>query len=264
MSFGTGEASQVLGQMTAYAMLVLGTQYRTHTFSVFIVKDRARLLRWDRGGAVVTESFPYNDESYLFDFFFRYNHAGPAVRGHDTTVRKATDGELRHAKAKVVEFENENRLLTVSVLQKDYVILAPCAQAEIPVGRWTRTSVAYDCQSNKPVFFKDSWRVSHPEVTPEGDIYEMLRKENVPNVPHCLDHEDVGSETYHSTRTHEFVRFTNKPASKTITHYRHYRLVLDTVGRELTSFTSSKELVTAIHDSLVGKYIVPYRRITVF
>jgi hypothetical protein len=45
MSLGTGKASQVLGQMTAYAMLIMGTQYRTHTFSVLIVNDIARLLR---------------------------------------------------------------------------------------------------------------------------------------------------------------------------------------------------------------------------
>ena len=92
----------------------------------------------------------------------------------------------------------------------------------------------------------------------------MLWESNVPNVPGCLAHGDVGNETYHSTWTHKFVRLTNKPASKTITHYRHYHLVLDTVGRELTSFTSSKELVSAIHALLIGKYINSYQQITVF
>jgi hypothetical protein len=45
-----------LGQITAYATSILSTQYRTHTFMVFIVKDYAMFLRWDRSGAVVTRA----------------------------------------------------------------------------------------------------------------------------------------------------------------------------------------------------------------
>lgn len=259
-----GPASTVLGQMTAYATMILSTQYRTHVFSVLIVKGMARLLRWDRGGAVVTESFPYNDKSYLFDFLFRYNHADLDNRGHDNTVRDSTEQEAQDAQTAIDEWKQEGRLLTVTIQNQPYVIRPPCAQPDIPVGRWTRTSVAYHCETKKRVFFKDSWRVSHPDVTAEGDIYTMLRNSKVTNVPGCLAHGDVGNETYHSTRTHGFVSFTKKPASKSITHYRHYRLVLDTVGRELTSFKSSKELVSAINASLIGKYIVSFRRITVF
>jgi hypothetical protein len=180
------------------------------------------------------------------------------------TIRDSTNSEWEDAQTTVYKLKDVERLLTVSMLQQDYVIYAPCVQPEIPVGRWTRTLVAYDCQEKRRVFFKDSWWVSHPDVTPEGDIYFILQESNVPNVPGCVAHGDVGNETYHSTWTHKFVRFTNRPASKTITHYRHYCLVLDTVGRELTSFTSSKELVSAIHASLIGKYINSYRRITVF
>ena len=44
-----------LGQITAYATSILSAQYRMHTFIVFIVKDYARLLQWDYGGAVVTK-----------------------------------------------------------------------------------------------------------------------------------------------------------------------------------------------------------------
>jgi len=126
MSLGTGKASQVLGQMTAYAMLILGTQYRTHTFTVLIVKDIARLIRWDRGGAVVTESFPYNDQPYLLNFLFRYNHADLGKCGHDVTVRDSTDTERQDAQTTVDELKDVKRLVTVSMLQQDYVICAPC------------------------------------------------------------------------------------------------------------------------------------------
>jgi len=55
MKMVEGPVSKVAGQITAYATLLLGNQYRTHTFLVLIVKDFARLLRWDCGGAVVTD-----------------------------------------------------------------------------------------------------------------------------------------------------------------------------------------------------------------
>jgi len=93
LSLGTGKASQVLGQMTAYAMLIMGTQYHIYTFSVLIVKDIARLLRWNCSGAVVTKPFPYNDELYLFNFLFHYHHAGPNKCGHNMTICNSTNTE---------------------------------------------------------------------------------------------------------------------------------------------------------------------------
>ena len=39
-----------LGQITSYAAAQLGTQFQTHAFSVFILRDTARILQWDRSG----------------------------------------------------------------------------------------------------------------------------------------------------------------------------------------------------------------------
>jgi hypothetical protein len=44
MEMVEGLVSEVAGQITAYATLLLGNQYHTHTFLVLIVKDFARLL----------------------------------------------------------------------------------------------------------------------------------------------------------------------------------------------------------------------------
>jgi hypothetical protein len=54
MEMVKGPVSKVAGQITAYAMLLLGNQYCTYTFLMLIVKDFARLLQWDCGGAVIT------------------------------------------------------------------------------------------------------------------------------------------------------------------------------------------------------------------
>ena len=117
-------------------------------------------------------------------------------------------------------------------------------------------SVSYDLQKKQRVFLKDSWQVIHKDIIPEGDIYAMLQLHRVCNVPHCLNCGDVGDKTYHTTQTREFTGYTHKKhESKIITH-QHYCLVLDTVGRELWKFKRSKDMVWAIHASLIGKYII--------
>ncbi len=66
-------ARDTLGQISSYAAAQLSAQFRTHIFSVLIVRDTARLLRWDRTGTIVTEAIEYNKCSFLADFFSRYS-----------------------------------------------------------------------------------------------------------------------------------------------------------------------------------------------
>ncbi|KAG2048865.1 hypothetical protein BDR06DRAFT_894752, partial [Suillus hirtellus] len=68
----TENSMDTLGQITSYAAAQLGAQYRSHAFSVLIVCDRARIIRWDREGAIVTSAIKYNTEPHLADFFQRY------------------------------------------------------------------------------------------------------------------------------------------------------------------------------------------------
>ena len=79
-------AQRVLGQMCAYAAAQLGMAFRTHCFSVFITGNTARLIRWDRAGAVVSKSFNYIKESGLAEFFKRYDLLPQALRGWDQTA----------------------------------------------------------------------------------------------------------------------------------------------------------------------------------
>jgi hypothetical protein len=89
----TGAGCLVAGQITAYATLTLSAQYRTHVFLVLIIKNIARLIRWDRGGAIVTAPIHYDNEPFLLDFLIRYGNANREARGHDVTVDTPTDDE---------------------------------------------------------------------------------------------------------------------------------------------------------------------------
>ena len=255
----TNLGHQVAGQITAYATSILSAQYRTHTFLVLIFKSSARILRWDRGGAVVTAPIYFNEDPHLLDFFIRYDNATQASRGHDLTVSLPTQSEELDAR-KLADLTDAESLLCISIPNQDcpqesnrFIIPAPFARPDIPAGRWTRTSIAYNVRRNQSVLLKDSWRVMLEDITPEGEVYAKLRLHSVPNIPHCSHFTNVGDNTYHTSRTHEFVDKYGQHVSKQIVPHRHYRLVLDTIGQKLQDFKCSKEVVKAVHAALLGE-----------
>jgi len=81
------------GQITAYATLVLSSQYCMHAFSILISKDVARLICWDHAGAIITTPIYYDRDPQLYDFLIHYNNASPQIRGYDTTIIKANVDE---------------------------------------------------------------------------------------------------------------------------------------------------------------------------
>jgi hypothetical protein len=81
------EAKLVRGQLASYAATQAGRQFRVHIFSVLVCGIYARLFRWDRAGAIVTQRFNYTTQPhFLAGFFWRYHRLGPCDRGYDTSV----------------------------------------------------------------------------------------------------------------------------------------------------------------------------------
>ena len=78
-------ARQTLGQVACYATAHLAAQFRTHTFSILLFRETARLMRWDRAGVIVTERIPL-DNPALKQFFWRFNNSDATGRGYDSTV----------------------------------------------------------------------------------------------------------------------------------------------------------------------------------
>jgi hypothetical protein len=259
-----GKASDTAGQVTSYATMVLSSQYRTHAFSVLIIRDYARLIRWDRGGAIVTEPIYYVEESLLFEFLIRYDRANREIRGHDPTVGSPTTQEVQAART-IEGLDKAKSFLVVTIEDpkagepRRFVIGGPSAQPEIPAGRWTRASIAYDVTRKTRVLLKDSWRVLLEGIEPEGDVYKNLSSQSVPSIAVCSLAGDVNN---HKSRTHEFTKmyWQHHSAPQFIPH-RHYRMVLDTIGRVLRDFKHSKDLISAMYASLLGKLAKIMRRI---
>ncbi|KAF9514249.1 hypothetical protein BS47DRAFT_1295319, partial [Hydnum rufescens UP504] len=83
------------GQLAFYAAGQMTTQFRTHLFSGLLCHTRARFIRWDRAGAIVTKSFNYvENPRLLIEFFWNYTRLPSDKRGYDSTVSAATDAAL--------------------------------------------------------------------------------------------------------------------------------------------------------------------------
>ena len=76
-----------LGQNAHYAHTIQTRQFRTCVFSLSISGSKARILRWERSGVLVTEAFDYKaDPQILVDFVWRFVRAKDYQQGFDLTA----------------------------------------------------------------------------------------------------------------------------------------------------------------------------------
>lgn len=96
---------------------------------VLILGKSARLIQWDRGGAVITKCISFNESPYLLNFLIRYNNADAVVRGHDTTVGQPDPNDITSTKAIVSELTNTKSFLLVTIEYEQtphrYIICSP-------------------------------------------------------------------------------------------------------------------------------------------
>jgi hypothetical protein len=111
--------------------------------------------------------------------------------------------------------------------------------------------LAYDMETRAIVFLKDYWRAEGMEK--EGDIYSLLELNNVPNIPPFGKGNDVRKQATVTGALKAELKTTWARPSKEMVSLRHYRMSLDVVARPLTSFRSSREIVSAIADAMEGR-----------
>ncbi|KAF8488574.1 kinase-like domain-containing protein, partial [Russula emetica] len=194
-------------------------------------------------GTVVVQSSPepiyYNSQPHLFDLLVRYGIADSEVRGHDSTVHSSsTPEEIALARAIVPELKDVESFLVLTIpddsdrpSERRYIISSPEPRPDIPVGRWTRSLFALDVKERRRVLVKDSWRVLLKDIKPEGELYDLLHRGKVDNIPSCLS--AVGNDMNYK-----------------LTPHRHYRIVLGTIGRKLEEFKCTREFVNAMYAAL--------------
>ena len=94
------EAKASLGQMVEYVSKIFRRQHRTHLFSLFIFRGQARVIRWDRAGAIVSTIIDFEEKpSLLYEVIWRYAHMSQTQRGFDPTAVLATKDEVSAMRA---------------------------------------------------------------------------------------------------------------------------------------------------------------------
>ena len=269
-------ARQTLGQVTRYATAHLASQFRTHVFSILLFTKSARLMRWDRAGLIVSEPIAL-DKPELAQFFWRFNNANAKDRGYDSTVTpfKFTKDFTKEFLFDQLQFAADLTEVKEKVKVEDvnfFEVSLPRTNNRYVIGkaiflgvaslasRATRSYKAWCLTTKKAVFLKDTWRIVSGSQRPEHDIYKKLADAKVQHIATVLDYSDMEG---HLTETGKYAEksWVCKIKLKPFRTLQHYRLVLQEIGRSLTSFKDIREVLAAMRDALQGRNIQLIRQI---
>ncbi|EED83785.1 predicted protein [Postia placenta Mad-698-R] len=90
------EAIKSRGQLSDYAMHLMRSQPRQFCFMVVVAGCYARIMRWDRSGAIVSEAFEFvEDPSTMVTFLYNYMTMTQEERGFDMSVVEASDDDKK-------------------------------------------------------------------------------------------------------------------------------------------------------------------------
>ncbi|KAI0273361.1 hypothetical protein BC834DRAFT_965905 [Gloeopeniophorella convolvens] len=261
-------ADDTCAQLISHASAHHHASPRAFSFSIGFFGSICRLFRWDRSGVVYSEPFLYrNEPEALLEFLWRFNFLSPADRGRDTTVLPVGEDDAERA---LVALKGHHGLeKTVKADLRKFLVrgdgadsndlryyIAPRASWSTDAlwGRGTFGYIAYDPRQDKLVYLKDFWREERPDILKEGDVYRELHAAHVRNIPALGCAGDVPAApgpalAVQRTRAQEFQAARRPGAVQPLVHYR---LVLDTVGRPLRCFESTRELCGAVRDAVVA------------
>lgn len=233
-------ARDTRGQIALYINSIQATQQRTRVFFFYIRANQCRLLCHARAGTRVTPPFDYTELPYLHQFFWRFTHALPEGRGHDTSFvqidAESQDPVAETARVKL-GISSTEPLFRILADGKDFYVSEPFTLTHLyPAGRGTRCFSAYDPVLKSVVLLKDTWRVTdYPE---EHLTYKELHEHDVEYIP-----EVVAAGTVEG-RFHKATMEGRK--------YVHYRIVLNVVGKPLYTATSSHQFIMALYCAFLG------------
>ncbi|OBZ74005.1 hypothetical protein A0H81_06517 [Grifola frondosa] len=101
------EARKSRGQLADYTRQILAHQHRQFFFMIIFIRDHARLVRWDRVGAIVSKPFNYvKSPNILGRFVYQYANMTAAQRGFDPTAILATAEEIEILRSYVESVTN--------------------------------------------------------------------------------------------------------------------------------------------------------------
>ncbi|KAK7041738.1 hypothetical protein VNI00_009027 [Paramarasmius palmivorus] len=244
----TDSARDTRDQLSTYAGAQLISQFRTHAFSVQLTRNHARLIRWDREGAVVTKKFCYHKEAHLIDFVWRYDRATHETRGHDPSVTEVRDVERARKVREALGMDKEARVWKFTVTDDEggkEVFTGGKMEfrgVASPSGRCTRGFFVLDSQ-DQIRYFKETWRILSDNLEPEGKVYGRLKKAGVAHIPDVVISGDAKG-AWQETQTRHYTTDANKDVQ--LRSHQHYFIVFAQIGTPIKDFKNSLQLVQGI------------------
>lgn len=178
----------------------------------------------------------------------------------------------------------------LAVGDQSFLVGRPIFDSPGLIGRGTRGFVAWHEQASRFVFMKDAWRPFYENMDTEGETLKKLNDAGVMNVPTLICHGHVEDQETLASNYCVFVDGRSNAERKAaaydakdrkgktkrkaddvehedhrrdderkprLRHYAHYRVVVKEICLPLTSFTTSKQLVSIIRDCIDGAFDIP-------
>lgn len=283
---------KIFSRITSLVERVFLYQHRTWYYVILILAHHARIIRFDSTCIFVTTKFNYKiSGAILTDFLCRFSHCDVNMRGHDPSAIRLEPGnpliaKMRHfARSEGTAEKPEDYVQQIFEASLDdswlwhklevhvrpeagqlrsldssqpqgpkrfFVVGKPCFYAGGVVGRGTRGYIAVEVDDNGElvgsyVYLKDTWRVDRPGRSQEGFTLAALNLRGVPFVPTLVCHGDL---PYPLTTSH--TRLVPYEEECRIKHDRHYRIVVNEIGKPLCQFQHSGQLVKALYNVVQG------------
>lgn len=270
-------AKRTRKRITSFTAAQFAHQHRNFAFSLLLCGSRARFVRWDYAGAIVTKHFDYHQDSRLLaEFFWRYGQLTSAQRGVDPTVFVATSEERDSFTASIHQWMADKSkrkspgmknatdpeytchkimMAGPNGASNEYLVQKPLSPPTSPVGRCTKAYIALDLATNKLVFLKDYWRSSDRNRPAEADVYHALETAGVPHLPRVHVAGDVFNDDGQPQATLTGKWKQEACGSTDRREYIHHRIVQD-IAYPLSSVRSSRELVAAIRSTVQCKSLI--------
>ncbi|KAL6306259.1 hypothetical protein BKA93DRAFT_169524 [Sparassis latifolia] len=280
----TSYGDRTRGQAIAYAAEIFARQFRTFCFTVLILGNCARIVRWDRSGAAFTEKFNYKrNPEILGEFLWRFSHHQAKEQGYDESATLVTEGSEDHVLMKQyaetkLEFGDYIREYFKTSFDAGWPLWRLKVDDESSpegdhgndpgkshVGTSARTASGVSTVPRstyylvgKPHFLANGMvgrgtrGVDHVDIEKEGDVLRKLNDASVKNVPTLVCHGDVLDQQTLTQAVWEEVNGPTPAARRPLKKHTHYRLVVKEVGYPLAEFKEGFELVKVVYDCLIA------------
>ncbi|OSX56276.1 hypothetical protein POSPLADRAFT_1062765 [Postia placenta MAD-698-R-SB12] len=234
-------SAETRGQIADYAATVLRYQPRCFCFMIVISGCSARLLRWDRCGAIVSEPFDFvEDPELLMTFLYKYGRMSQAQRGYDPTVQEATPAEIKTMK------DWKKKAVKTKRMSKYHAQCFEAAMGEAwPIYKVIVPKEDVVCDASLRPKDAGDLEKSHQE----HEIYIRLWQNGVRYIARPVSGGDVRSsrdsdDSVQRTLTQKYIKAAD-PKSEAVGRV-HYRLICDQVYRPLETYKNGFEMTEVL------------------